>query len=48
MIKILILILIGVVIGWIIPKPAIADTFINKAKDIISNIVAKIKGIFIK
>jgi len=44
MIKILILILIGIVIGWYVPKPAIVDTILNKAKDIINNI----KGKFIK
>ena len=33
MIKILVLILIGIVIGWYIPRPAIVDTVINKVKD---------------
>jgi len=44
MIKMLLLIAIGVVIGWYVPKPAILDTAINKVKDIINNI----KGKFIK
>ena len=44
MIKILILILIGVVIGWSIPKPAIVDTVITKVKEIINNIIGKFKS----
>jgi uncharacterized membrane protein len=43
MIKILILILIGVVIGWSIPKPAIVDTVITKAKEFINNSIGKTK-----
>ena len=43
MIKILILILIGVVIGWSIPKPAIVDTVITKVKEIINSIIGKFK-----
>jgi uncharacterized membrane protein len=38
MIKILVLIVIGIVIGWYVPRPAIVDTVVNKAKDIINNI----------
>ena len=37
MIKILVLILLGIVIGWYIPKPAIVDTTINKIKDMLDN-----------
>jgi len=44
MIKMLVLIAIGIVIGWYVPRPAIVDTIVNKAKDIINNI----KGKFIK
>ena len=44
MIQILILILIGLIIGWYIPRPTIVDTLVNKIKDIINNI----KGKFIK
>ena len=41
MIKILVLIAIGIIIGWYIPRPAIVDTVVNKVKDIINNIKAK-------
>jgi len=41
MIKMLLLIAIGVIIGWYVPRPAIVDTTVNKAKDIINNIKAK-------
>ena len=44
MIKILILILIGVVIGLSIPKPAIVDTVITKSKEIINSIIGKFKS----
>jgi len=41
MIKMLVLIAIGIVIGWYVPRPTIVDTIVNKAKDIINNIKAK-------
>jgi len=44
MIKILILILIGIVIGWYIPKPPIVDTAINKVKEFINTIIGKFKS----
>ena len=44
MIKILILILIGIVIGWYIPRPPIVDTLINKAKEFINSIIGKFKS----
>ena len=44
MIKILVLILIGIVIGWYIPRPAIVDTVINKVKDSINSIMQKFKS----
>lgn len=44
MIKMLVLILIGIVIGWYIPRPAIVDTVINKVKDSINNIIQKFKS----
>jgi hypothetical protein len=44
MIKILILILIGIVIGWYIPKPPIVDTLINKVKEFINSIIGKFKS----
>jgi hypothetical protein len=40
----LVLILIGIVIGWYIPRPAIVDTVINKVKDSINNIIQKFKS----
>jgi uncharacterized membrane protein len=43
MIKILILILIGIVIGWYIPRPPIVDTVINKAKEFINSIIGRFK-----
>jgi len=43
MIKILVLILIGIVIGWYIPRPPIVDTAINKAKEFINSIIGKFK-----
>jgi len=43
MIKILVLILLGVVIGWYIPRPAIVDTTINKIKDSINSIIGRFK-----
>ena len=44
MIKMLVLILIGIVIGWYIPKPAIVDTVMNKIKNIINSIIGKFKS----
>ena len=44
MIKILVLILIGIVIGWYIPRPAIVDTVINKVKDSINSIIGRFKN----
>ena len=44
MIKILFLIVIGIVIGWYIPRPAIVDTVINKVKDSINSIIEKFKS----
>jgi uncharacterized membrane protein len=44
MIKMLVLILIGIVIGWYVPKPAIVDTVINKVKDSINSIIQKFKS----
>ena len=44
MIKMLVLILIGIVIGWSIPKPAIVDTVINKVKESINSIIGKFKS----
>ena len=43
MIKILVLIVIGIIIGWYIPRPAIVDTVINKVKDSINSIIGKFK-----
>jgi uncharacterized membrane protein len=43
MIKILVLIVIGIVIGWYIPRPAIVDTVISKVKDSINSIIGKFK-----
>jgi uncharacterized membrane protein len=43
MIKILFLILIGIVIGWYIPRPPVVDTVINKAKEFINSIIGKFK-----
>lgn len=43
MIEILVLIIIGIVIGWSIPKPSIVDTVINKVKEFINNSIGKIK-----
>lgn len=40
----LVLILIGIVIGWYIPKPAIVDTVMNKIKNIINSIIGKFKS----
>jgi hypothetical protein len=36
--------LIGIVIGWYIPRPAIVDTVINKVKDSINSIIQKFKS----
>jgi uncharacterized membrane protein len=44
MIKMLVLILIGIVIGWYVPRPAIVDTVINKVKDSINSIIQKFKS----
>jgi len=41
MIKILVLIVIGVFIGWYIPRPAIVDTVVNKVKNLINTIKGK-------
>jgi uncharacterized membrane protein len=43
MIKILVLILIGIVIGWYIPRPPVVDTVINKAKEFINSIIGRFK-----
>lgn len=43
MIKILVLILIGIIIGWYIPRPPIADTVIDKVKELINSIKVKFK-----
>jgi uncharacterized membrane protein len=43
MIKILVLIVIGIVIGWYVPRPAIVDTVINKVKDSINSIIGRFK-----
>jgi hypothetical protein len=43
MIQIIVLVLIGVVIGWHIPKPAIIDTLTTKAKDAINSVKSKFK-----
>jgi uncharacterized membrane protein len=43
MIKILVLILIGIIIGWYIPRPPIVDTVINKAKEFINSIIGRFK-----
>jgi len=48
MIKIITLILIGIIIGWYLPKPAIVDTLKDKVVETIKNLKDKIKGIFIK
>ena len=39
----LVLIIIGVVIGWSVPKPAIVDTMVNKVKESINSIIGKFK-----
>jgi uncharacterized membrane protein len=44
MIKMLVLIAIGIVIGWYIPRPAIVDTVVNKVKDSINNIINKFRS----
>ena len=44
MIKIVVLIVIGVVIGWHIPKPAIIDTLTSKVKDAINSVISKFKS----
>jgi hypothetical protein len=44
MIKILVLILIGIIIGWYIPRPPVVDTVINKAKEFINSIIGKFKS----
>ena len=44
MIQIIVLILIGVVIGWHIPKPAIIDTLTSKIKDAINSVISKFKS----
>ncbi len=44
MIKMLILILIGIVIGWYIPRPAFVDTVVNKVKEFINSIIGKFKS----
>jgi len=44
MIKILVLIVIGIVIGWYIPRPAIVDTVINKVKNSINSIIGRFKN----
>lgn len=44
MIKILLLIAVGVIIGWSIPKPAIVNTVVNKVKELINTIIGKFKS----
>lgn len=44
MIKILLLITVGVIIGWSIPKPAIVNTVVNKVKELINTIIGKFKS----
>jgi len=48
MIKMLTLILIGIVIGWYLPKPAFIDTIKDKIVTIVKKLKDKIKGIFVK
>lgn len=43
MIEILVLILIGIIIGWYIPRPPIVDTVIDKVKELINSIKVKFK-----
>lgn len=43
MIKILVLILIGIIIGWYIPRPPIVDTLVNKVRELINSIKVKFK-----
>jgi uncharacterized membrane protein len=44
MIKMLVLIAIGIVIGWYIPRPAIVDTVVNKVKNSINTIINKFRS----
>jgi hypothetical protein len=44
MIQIIVLVLIGIVIGWYIPKPAIIDTITSKVKDAINSVISKFKS----
>jgi hypothetical protein len=44
MIQIIVLILIGIVIGWHIPKPAIIDTLTSKVKNAINSVISKFKS----
>jgi len=48
MIKMLTLILIGIIIGWYLPKPAFIDTIKDKVVSVIIKLKDKIKGIFVK
>lgn len=48
MIKMLTLILIGIIIGWYLPKPGFVDTTKDKVVGIIIKLKDKIKGIFVK
>jgi len=48
MIKMLTLILIGIIIGWYLPKPAFVDTIKDKVVGVIIKLKDKIKGIFVK
>lgn len=44
MIKMLVLIAIGVIIGWYVKRPAIVDTAVNRVKDSINTIINKFKS----
>jgi hypothetical protein len=44
MIQIIVLILIGIIIGWYIPKPPIFDTLTSKIKDAINSVISKFKS----
>jgi hypothetical protein len=44
MIQIIVLVLIGIIIGWYIPKPAIINTITSKVKDAINSVILKFKS----
>jgi uncharacterized membrane protein len=44
MIQIIVLVLIGIIIGWYIPKPSIVDTIVSKAKDAVNSVISKFKS----